>query len=346
MVANYFKLRETEPLMVRKVFAFFLLSVITFERSLAVEGSTDVIFSGPQPGEKVPSLPVELLTGERAGQQVDLVQEAGDQPSVIFFIHQLTRPGFGLMRTIAGFAAERSVQIDGKDEGDSSRLKTKRESDSVEKMSVSVVFLTADKTETVQWAANVKRLFTDSVSYGVSLDGIEGPGAFGLNRNVTLTVLVCKNQKVVKNFALVQPQLQADGPGMIEAIVNVTGGGESPTLESIVGAGRAMMRRPQPANGGESNGSRSQLSPELARRFRGMLAKTATNEEVRQRAGEVEAYLEENPESKKELGRIVNTIIEAGRLENYGTTEAQSVLKRWKDQYGKSAPKADKPSRE
>ena len=113
-------------------------------------------------------------------------------------------------------------------------------------MPVGVVFLSEDKTETIQWASNVQRLFSDGVIYAVSPDGIAGPGAFGLNRNVTMTVLVCDKGKVVSNFALLQPQLQADGPAMIDAIVKVSGGGEVPSLESILQANRGMMRqRPQ-----------------------------------------------------------------------------------------------------
>ncbi|MEC8474717.1 MAG: hypothetical protein VXZ38_08710, partial [Planctomycetota bacterium] len=79
-----------------------------------------------------------------------------------------------------------------------------------------------------------------------SPDGIAGPGAFGLNRNVTMTVLVCDEGKVVSNFALLQPQLQVDGQAMIDAVVKGSGGGEVPSLESVLQANRGMMRqRPQ-----------------------------------------------------------------------------------------------------
>ena len=45
----------------------------------------------------------------------------------------------------------------------------------------------------------------------ISLDGIEGPGNYGLNRKVTLTLLVAKGTKVVANFAIVQPN-ETDAP--------------------------------------------------------------------------------------------------------------------------------------
>jgi len=38
--------------------------------------------------------------------------------------------------------------------------------------------------------------------------GTEGPGRYGVNRNVTLTILIVSENKVSANFALVQPSAQ------------------------------------------------------------------------------------------------------------------------------------------
>ena len=62
--------------------------------------SDKTIFSGPQSGEVIPALTVELLSGENRGTTLDLTSHIDDRPSVLIFIHQLTRPGFGLMRTV------------------------------------------------------------------------------------------------------------------------------------------------------------------------------------------------------------------------------------------------------
>ena len=217
--------------------------------------SNETIFSGPQSGEVIPALTVELLSGENRGATLDLTSHIDDRPSVLIFIHQLTRPGFGLMRTVGDFASKRPITSGQSAQNDASSEpsdETDKNADSEstsrkeKTMPVGVVFLSEDKTETIQWASNVQRLFSDGVIYAVSPDGIAGPGAFGLNRNVTMTVLVCDKGKVVSNFALLQPQLQADGPAMIDAIVKVSGGGEVPSLESILQANRGMMRqRPQ-----------------------------------------------------------------------------------------------------
>ena len=340
----------------------FLITVIVFQSfSLCdAEDRAEEVFSGPQAGEVLPSLRVEILDGDREGQEVDLVKEFGARPNLIIFVHELTRPGFGLMRTISPFAASRfsgaSEKQGDTDASDESKV------DSIQQVQVGVVFLTADKSETIRWATSVKRLFSPSVLYAVSPDGITGPGAFGLNRNVTLTTLVSDQGKVTTNFALIQPQLQADGPKMIEAIVQVTGGGDVPTLASLMGEGYGMRRRGnaerdagdprmkgkpssdaegRPSKGEVSN-ARPQTDPQLAAQLRPMISKTASESEVEKRALRIERYLELHPEGKREIARIVNTIIRSGKLENYGTTAAQRVLKRWQKQYQEFAPSETK----
>jgi hypothetical protein len=38
---------------------------------------------------------------------------------------------------------------------------------------------------------------------------------------------------------------------------------------------------------------------------------------------------------KKELGRITKTIVDGGKLANYGTPAAQEYIKAWAEKYGK-----------
>ena len=58
------------------------------------------------------------------------------------------------------------------------------------------------------------------------------PGAYGLNRNVTLTILVGKDNRVTANFALVQPSLQADVPKVLGEVVKLIGGKVPPSISS------------------------------------------------------------------------------------------------------------------
>ena len=70
------------------------------------------------------------------------------------------------------------------------------------------------------------------VPIGISVDGKEGPGAYGLNRNVTLTVLVGKDNVVTANFALIQPSIPADAPKILAEVVKLIGG-QVPGLDEL-----------------------------------------------------------------------------------------------------------------
>ena len=194
-----------------------------------------VVFSGPQVGEILPSFHIELVSGptgethhgESATKsgRVDPVKAADNGPVLLVFFHELTRPGFSLIRSVSRFATTRT------DQG----------------LESTVIFLTDDTTATRQWTSQVNRYFVDGVNYAISEDGPEGPGAYGLNRNVTLTILVGNKGRVTDNFALVQPQLQADGPEILKAIAKITGGGEIPDVAKLnpQSSSRRMSREPE-----------------------------------------------------------------------------------------------------
>jgi hypothetical protein len=173
----------------------------------------DPVFSGPQVGEELPSFQVLGVLDDLAGKKLDLIERADGKPVILIFVHERTRPAFGLTNLMMKYAATRAK--DGLTSG--------------------VVLLTEDATATEQWMRIVKGHFPEGAVYGISLDGQEGPGSYGLNRNVALTVLVGNKGKVTANFALVQPSVQADGPKILKAIVEATGGGKVPTIEELEG---------------------------------------------------------------------------------------------------------------
>ncbi|MGI9473676.1 MAG: hypothetical protein ACR2NZ_19190 [Rubripirellula sp.] len=313
-----------------KVTTLSISLILSMGFALMPAQAEDAVFSGPQVGEKLPAFEIQLLNQNRgddaatesatenAGRENSAAKSsgvkgfdptAGDGPVLLVFFHELTRPGFGLTRAIASFAAKRA------DQG----------------MKSSVIFLTDDPTSTRKWATNVRQHFADGVNYGISMDGDEGPGAYGLNRNVTLTILVGQDGKVTSNFALVQPQLQADGPEILQAIADVTGGGDVPNVADLEAryAGRNRMnqnRRGQPM---ADRATRAAQDPELTSLLRSVINKQASAEEVQEAAKKVEAYVEENASARKELTRIVNTVVNSGKIANYGTEAAQSVLRKW-----------------
>ena len=171
----------------------------------------DEVFSGPQVDEKLTSFVARGVLGDEAGQEFDLIAEAKGKPVAIIFVHNVTRPSIGLTRLIMNYCAKRS--------GDG--------------MHGGVVFLSNDPTETENLIKRASHALPTKVPIGISVDGPEGPGAYGLNRDVTLTVLIGKENKVTANHALMQPSVQADAPKIAKSIVDVLGGGKVPTLEEL-----------------------------------------------------------------------------------------------------------------
>jgi hypothetical protein len=172
------------------------------------------------------------------------------------------------------------------------------------------------------------------VPIGISLDGQEGPGAYGLNRKMTLTVLVAKDNRVTANFALVQPSIAADAPEIGHAIVRVLGGEKKPTLEEMGGDRAAMMRRP--GQGAPDDGTfRALLAP--------VIRKSATPEDVDAAAKKVEEHAAENEAFRRRVAEVASRIIEAGKLEDYGTPPAQEYLQKWAKEF---AAREEEPQQE
>jgi hypothetical protein len=192
--------------------------------AVAAAENKPVEFSGPQVGERLVPFTAKIGLGEQAGQEFDLVKAAAGGCVLIVFVHEVNRPSVGLARAIGTYAAGR------KDDG----------------LTAGIVFLTADATATGEWMKLASQALPSGLPLGISTDGQEGPGAYGLNRKVTMTILVGKEGKVAANFALVQPSLQADGPKIGQAIVDCLGKGTPPTaeeLERLAGPARPVPAR-------------------------------------------------------------------------------------------------------
>lgn len=186
------------------------------------------IFSGPQKGEALGKLVIQAVLGDQEGRELDVVAQAAGKPLLLIFVHEINRPSVGMARILGDYAARRTK--DG--------------------LHCGVIFLSDDAAETEAWMKRAAGALPKDVSLGISKDGKEGPGDFGLNRKVTMTILMAKEGKVTANFALVQPSIQVDAPKVLQALVDVVGG-KVPTLEEL-GYGRpapqrAKVERPPPS---------------------------------------------------------------------------------------------------
>ncbi|WP_182870755.1 hypothetical protein [Stieleria mannarensis] len=189
----------------------------------------DPVFSGPQAGEPLPPLKLRGVYDDAAGKEFDPVAQADGKPTLLVFVHKLTRPGLGLARGLTNYA------------------KSLDESPNY----AAIVWLNDDQAEAEAYLTRARRSLNLQVPVGISVDGGEGPGAYGLNRNVELTVLVAKEGKVVANYALIQPSM-SDGVKIAGALAN-TLGTTPPTaeeLQKVAYPGRATKMR-QRAKGRE-----------------------------------------------------------------------------------------------
>lgn len=282
--------------------------LVSFLRMSGTTFATEApVFSGPQIGEPIPDLKLVGVFDEHEGKPIEfaarLEDKEGPDASLVVFFHQRTRPAFGLTNAIVRFAESRK------------------------NLRSAVVFLSDDTTETTQWLGRVRQhLPGKETVIGVSPDGQAGPGAFGLNRNVTLTVLVAEAGKVTANFALVQPSAQADGPSILKAIVDATGGGEVPTIDSYIGRA-GMQRRAGRATEPDND-------PQLTGLLRTFI-NVDSDERVKEVAREIEAYVALNSAARKQLGQVCGRVAGSGKLENYGIPSAQSQIQAWAKKFGK-----------
>lgn len=167
------------------------------------------VFSGPQVGEAVKPFRAFAVTGPQAGKEIQALESAGSKPQAVVFVHSLERSLLPLLRVIDNYGAARKDLIE-----------------------TTVVFLSDDRAAMENRLPLVAQSLRLSSPMLLSLDGIEGPGAYGLNRKCLLTVIGAKDGKATTNFALLQPGI-ADAPKVVEALAKTCGDANPPTLDQL-----------------------------------------------------------------------------------------------------------------
>lgn len=291
------------------------------------EGSTSQqIFSGPQIGEKITGFKVRGVFDDWAGKEFDFVTNASGKPVVLIFVHEVNRQSISFTRILSTYTLGRSSQIatgivwlvDDLTEGENG---LKRMRHALGPTPPNKESKTEDRKTPLSKSAETSDILQRLPSaIGLSLDGREGPGSYGLNRNVTLTILVAKGNVVTANFALVQPSLQVDLPKVLDSIVKIAGG-TVPKLSDLNGMPSMAA--------GESNSATPNLRPLL----QPLIRLNATKEEVEVAAAAIEKQATDDPATRREIARIANTIIDSGKLENYGTVAAQEYLTKWSKEF-------------
>ena len=215
--------------------------------TLFEQSEENKIFSGPQPGEKLPSLTVRGIDGELDGQMYDITAKADGKPLILFL--QDTN-GVGVKGLVN--VSKLLLKIDAFQKRHS---KAAGDEKSNQGLQIGVVFL-ADSLDTLpEWAHDMlNEEISNEVLTGISPDGREGPGSYGLNRNVAQTVLIAKDGKVLHNFAFTQPMLYGD-PHFLGAVADAIGA-DAPALEKWLNEAPAddqRMQRDKEKMEGKSN---------------------------------------------------------------------------------------------
>jgi hypothetical protein len=284
-------------------------------------------FSGPQKGEKTAAFKVFDVGGR---SETDYVAEAKGAPTLLVFIHELSRPGAALMRALDDYGQIKQVR----------GLRT------------FFVSLTEDRDGAERRLPLVVKSISLKCPIGISLDGREGPGAYGLNRDVMLTILVAKENRVTANFAIISPN-ETDAPRIkaavdeaLKAAVEPPAGTPEELKAEIVRLREEVMalkeeiallklRLQQPAPGGRRMDAPPAERPKEDERLVGLCRRLiqprATQEQIDDAVKDIESYVGESAELKKQYAAILTRVLDL----KYGNELGQAAMKKQLEKYGK-----------
>ena len=175
-----------------------------------------VDYSGPQPGEGLPGLEVVDAFELDEEKPYDVIARIGEKPSILVVIHDMLsnksdEPSLGLAYVLTHYAAAR------KDTG----------------LERSVVFLTDDVAAMKTFLTKIRRALPKrETPIAISTDGLEGPGSWGFNRNLRVTIVISDQGRTTASFALQQPSVNVDTPKVLKELVRVIGG-DVPKLHDL-----------------------------------------------------------------------------------------------------------------
>jgi hypothetical protein len=280
----------------------------------------DPKLSGPQPGEKTPGFRV-FDVGSR--QEADYMADGKGAPAVLVFIHELTRPGAGLMRAL----------------DENGRIKQARG------LRTLFISLSEDRDGAERHLPQVIKSLNLKCPMGISLDGKEGPGSYGLNREVMLTILVARDNKVTANFAIVSPN-ETDAPRIKAAIDEalkaaaqaLPGTPEEVRLREELAAAREEIAalKIQLERTGEPGPRRGEMErpkedETLVNHCRRLIQKAATQEQLDAAVKDIEAYIGTNEILRKQYLAILGRILDL----KYGNELGQAEMRRQVEKHQK-----------
>ena len=279
--------------------AVFMLLVST--SSLADEP----LFSGPQRGEVLAPFRITSVYGDRAGKQVDPVEMAAGKPTLFVFVHKKSRPGIALTKELTAYA--KSLAEHG--------------------VAAGIVWLAEDPADAEAYLNRAKSSLNFVVPVGVSVDGAEGPGAYGLNRNVELTVLIAHENRIVANFALVQPS-ESEAAKIAAPLAKLVDQ-PPPDLDQLrkLGFPGRMQARMRSTDRRPAAAASDQLG---LRKMMREFVNAETPDQTKQQASAIEKWVNEKASRKAALGKMAGSVLERLQL----SSDAKPIVEQWRDKYG------------
>lgn len=257
--------------------------------SLALQAGSGSFPSGPAAGEKLPDFKAHAFFGPDAGKEIKLHDKTKGGPTLVIFMHApgeaaITRPGFQFLKAVDKYAGEN------------------------EKLATQIVWVTGDKDNIEKFLKRAEGSLSLKSPVSICLEGgKDGPETYGLNDKVQITVLVAKENKVVANFALSDPNVKEDAPKIIAAVAKLLGK-DPPKAEPE----EKKKVRPQ------------EKSAELQKLMRQMIQKDNTEADVKRIADEMTKWAGRDEAKVKELRAYAARVVEL----QYGNEHAQAALKK------------------
>jgi hypothetical protein len=244
--------------------------------------------------------------------EMDFVEQADNQAVLFVFVHETTRPSAALSRVLMNYGEMRIE--DG--------------------LFPATIRLTDDPTS----SRSSRPRREGSAAYGVSPDGKEGPGSYGLNRNVGMTVLVGQAGRVTASFPLVQPSV-TDARAILAEVVTLIGG-EVPTDAEI-----EFLRMNPYLNGRFRDNGAAPSDSRLRAKICAVLRAGTDPKAFDAAAADVEAYVASDPRRQRQLGEASRLLLNQryqGREALVGDSPLGDRFRHWAKQFGK--PHAPDPT--
>ena len=257
----------------------------------------DELFSGPQAGEHLAPLEVQSAYAPAAGVELDFSKLTAHGDSMLIFVNGANRPAAQLTRALINYAEMRP-----RDE-----------------LFAAVVWLADDRSAARDYLRGAVSWWGVGLPVGISLDGGEGPGAYGLNRQVNLTILISRNNLVTDNFALVQPSL-TDAPRILEAVCRLTEA-RVPSRDELQFLSMPTRKLPP------APWVAAPQSVELRRRVCDLLA-ADDSASAEARAAQLDAYVADRHAARQQLSRLASVLSEGRR--KLGAGAALDHIRKWK----------------